>query len=276
MTICFSLLSRQPNVSHHPCLRAGLACLEPLAACGRVVPSNLDIPRTCVSIVSGGAAACPNCGKCIHLRVNYITYVSSSTSSVHLLLGLFTSNSATFIRHFPHFACVFPRCASFLLFFSIPSLSQSYLASLSLVYNFLTFRRDLLRMKPHRYLIKYFDTPKNQVSNNVRADGTWSLCPRRVSPPSCMSMSTVVTKTIDSAYVLGLSRCLTLQTQAPCLARFERGASPRISMEFSSVYFLARCVTVSCGDFFVHAYSSHDGISCNDFDFHVCFEILFI
>ena len=48
--------------------------------------------------------------------VQLIIYVSSSTSSVHLLLGLFTSNSATFIRHFPHFACVFPRSASFLLF----------------------------------------------------------------------------------------------------------------------------------------------------------------
>ena len=90
-----------------------------------------------------------------------ITYVSSSTSYVHLLLGLFTSNSATFIRHFPHFACVFPRSASFLLFPSILSfLPVSYLASLSLIYNFLTFRRDLLRMKQHRYVINYFDPRK--------------------------------------------------------------------------------------------------------------------
>ena len=35
-----------------------------------------------------------------------------------ILLGLFTSKSATFIRHFPHFACVFPRCALFLLLLS--------------------------------------------------------------------------------------------------------------------------------------------------------------
>ena len=97
-----------------PCLRAGLACLELLAACGRVVPSNLDIPHTSVSW-----------SQAVQLRVQTaasahtsgsIIYVSSSTSSVHLLLGLFTSNSATFIRHFPHFACVFPRSASFLLF----------------------------------------------------------------------------------------------------------------------------------------------------------------
>ena len=33
-----------------PYLRAGLTCLEPLAACGRVVPSNLDIPHTSVSL----------------------------------------------------------------------------------------------------------------------------------------------------------------------------------------------------------------------------------
>ena len=85
--------------------------------------------------------------------------------------------------------------------------------SLSLVYTFLTFRRDLLRMKQHWHLINHFDTARHkQVSNNARAGGTWSSCRRLVSPPSCINMSTVVTKTIDSAYVLGLSRCLTIQT----------------------------------------------------------------
>ena len=35
------------------------------------------------------------------------------SSSVRLLLDLFTSNSAVFIRYFPHFTCVFPRSDQF-------------------------------------------------------------------------------------------------------------------------------------------------------------------
>ena len=116
---------------------------------------------------------------------------------------------------------------------------------------------------------------KKQVSNNVRADGTWSLCPRRVSPPSCMSMSTVVTKTIDSVFDLGLSRCVTLQTPMLCVARFERRSSSPISMHFSSV-----CFTCSlCCSFvviFFFAYSAHDSIWSHDFDVHVCFDMLFM
>ena len=40
---------REPP-SPPPCLRGGLTFLEPLAACGRVVLSNLDTPRTFVSL----------------------------------------------------------------------------------------------------------------------------------------------------------------------------------------------------------------------------------
>ena len=53
MTTSLSLLSRQPNVSHHPLLHLVEAVshvLRPLAACGRVVPSNLDIPHTSMSL----------------------------------------------------------------------------------------------------------------------------------------------------------------------------------------------------------------------------------
>ena len=67
-----------------------------------------------------------------------VFHVSSLVYICSILLGLVTSNSATFIRHFPHFACVFPRCASFLLFPSIPSLFQCRITLL-----FLSFARSL-------------------------------------------------------------------------------------------------------------------------------------
>ena len=235
-------------------------------ACRALEPRHTSHLRV---IVSGGAAACPNCGKCIHLWVNYITYVSSSTSSVHLLPVFFPPtrqhSSVTSRTSHVSFRAPLRSYSSFVSRFSFSRLHFPYIST---------------RPPPNEatpILVYLFRHPeKKQVSNNVRADGTWSLCPRRVSPPPCMSMSTVVTKTIDSAYVLGLSRCLTLQTQAPCLARFERGASPRISMEFSSVCFFARCVTVSCCEIFVHACSTHDGISSHDFDFFVYFDIMFM
>ena len=79
MTTSYSLLSCQANVSHHllpPCLRAGLTCLEPLAARGRVVPSNLDIPHTSVSL-SQAALLCIQTAATVHISAS-LTYVSSS------------------------------------------------------------------------------------------------------------------------------------------------------------------------------------------------------
>ena len=45
-------------------------------------------------------------------------------------------------------------------------------------------------------------------------------------------------------------------------------------MEFSSVFFFARCVAVSCCEMFVHVFIANDGISSHDFDSHVWFNIL--
>ena len=57
-------------------------------------------------------------------HVSSLVFICSSTS------GFFTSDSATFIRHFSHFACVFPRSASFLLFFRISHFFLSFELSL--------------------------------------------------------------------------------------------------------------------------------------------------
>ena len=73
--------SRQPNVSHHSFLHlieAVLHVLRPLAACGRVVPSNLDIPHTSVSLCQPALLRIQTAAS---VRASGpITYVSSSVA----------------------------------------------------------------------------------------------------------------------------------------------------------------------------------------------------
>ena len=116
VTTSFSLLS-QPNVGHHHLSHVFERVSHVLNFLQHV---GVSCPRisTYLTLPCHGLRQCYCVSKLrqVHTPLGRLFMFPARLHLFIYFLVFFTSNSATFIRHFPHFACVFLCSASFLLF----------------------------------------------------------------------------------------------------------------------------------------------------------------